>query len=139
MKKLIIGVAVLAVLVGGFFLVSKPADTATQATNTKAQTITSFSQVQSAVTGGAALLDVRTPEEYAAGHIKGATNVPLQDLQAGKYPDIGKEQKVFVYCHSGNRSSQSAVILKNAGYTNVVDLGAITHVEQIGGQLVAGS
>jgi phage shock protein E len=139
MKKLIVAVLILAVLVGGFFLISKPSDTSTQTASTKSEPITSFTQVQSAVSNGAVLLDVRTPEEYAAGHIKGATNFPLQDLQSGKYPDVSKGQKVFVYCHSGNRSSQSAVILKGAGYTDVVDLGAITHVEQIGGQIVTGS
>lgn len=140
MKKVIIGLVALVALVGGFFALSSPdTGTNTAQTQTTSSAPTSFSQVQSAIAGGGQLLDVRTAEEYVAGHIGGATNFSLQDLQAGKLPTGSKDQALFVYCHSGNRSGQAYTILKNAGYTNVTDLGAITHVQDIGGKLVTGS
>ena len=127
MKLVIITVAVLLGM-GGLFLLSnnnKPA-------NPDQQKL-SFQTIQNELTTGAQLIDVRTAEEYAAGHIQGATLLPLQDIQSGKMPMANKDKTVYVYCRSGNRSAQAATILRNAGYTNVVDLGAMTSVESIGG------
>ncbi len=140
MKKGIIIALVLAAIVGGFFMFSEPADetTATKSEAKVAQ-ITSFAQVSSAVSKGGQLLDVRTAEEFAAGHIDGAINFPLQDLQAGKEPTGTKTQSLFVYCHSGNRSNQATTILKGSGFESITDLGAITHVQSLGGKLVTGS
>ncbi|GAB4544209.1 MAG: hypothetical protein OHK0023_00670 [Anaerolineae bacterium] len=70
------------------------------------------------------LLDVRTPEEYAAGHIRGATLLPLQELEA-RLAELPKDKPVVIYCRSGNRSAQAFQILKAAGYTNLYDLGGI--------------
>lgn len=95
-----------------------------------------FSSVTSQLISGAELIDVRTPEEYAAGHFKGAINHSLQEMQAGKLPPVAKDTKLFVYCHSGNRSGQATKILKDVGYTNVTDLGGLAAVEKIGGKLV---
>lgn len=94
-----------------------------------------FATVQSDVAGGARLYDVRTAEEYGAGHFDGALNWSLQDMQAGKLPNVPKDSKIFVYCHSGNRSGQATALLKSAGYTNVTDLHGLTSVEAIGGKL----
>lgn len=78
------------------------------------------------VEGGARLIDVRTPEEYAAGHIEGAVNIPLQEL-AGRTSEIGsKETAVILYCRSGNRSRQAMAILKKAHFTTLHDLGAMS-------------
>ncbi len=100
--------------------------------------MSTFSDVQASLDGGGQLLDVRTPEEYSTGYVQGATNLPLQDIQNGTMPGSNKDQVIFVYCSSGNRSSQATALLKEAGFTNVTDLGAITHVEDIGGNIVAG-
>ncbi len=77
---------------------------------------------------GALLLDVRTPEEFSAGHIDGATNIPVQELEARltSFP-ARKDQGVVVYCHSGRRSANAVGILTKAGYTRVSDLGAMTN------------
>ncbi len=142
MKKGVIGIAIVIALIASFFALSKPeprTTTAVKAASTTRSAPTNFSQVQAAIASGAQLLDVRTAEEYATGHIEGATNFSLQDLQAGKRPAGSQSQALYVYCHSGNRSGQATAILQNAGYRNVVDLGAITHVESIGGKLVTGS
>ncbi len=96
----------------------------------------SFAMVQQDVGGGAKLYDVRTAEEYTESHFEGATNWSLQDMQAGKLPDVPKDTKIYVYCHSGNRSSQATTILRSSGYTNVTDLHGLTSVEAIGGHLI---
>lgn len=74
---------------------------------------------------GARLIDVRTPAEFSAGHIDGATNIPVDQL-SGRLSALGdKSQPVVVYCRSGARSARAASMLRNAGYTNVYDLGGI--------------
>ncbi len=74
----------------------------------------------------AVLVDVRTPEEYAAGRIPGSVLIPDYDLAANAaklLPD--KNKPVIVYCRSGNRSRGSAQTLLKLGYTDVYDLGGI--------------
>jgi len=70
------------------------------------------------------LVDVRTPEEFSGGYIPGAININLQELQQ-KLSRIPTDKPVVVYCRSGNRSAFAANILKQAGYTEVYDLGGI--------------
>lgn len=70
------------------------------------------------------LVDVRTAEEFNAGYIPGAINISLQELQQ-KLNRIPTDKPVIVYCRSGNRSAFAANILKQAGYTEVYDLGGI--------------
>lgn len=70
------------------------------------------------------LLDVRTPAEFADGHVPGARNVPLADLKSrlGELADH-KDGEVYVICHSGNRSQSAARQLLAAGYKPVDVLG----------------
>ena len=70
------------------------------------------------------LVDVRTPGEYRDGYIPSAVNIPLQQI-AESPPGVDKESLVIVYCRSGNRSAQTAGLLKEMGYTNIVDFGGI--------------
>jgi rhodanese-related sulfurtransferase len=70
------------------------------------------------------LVDVRTSEEFSGGYIPGAININLQELQQ-KLSRIPTDKPVIVYCRSGNRSAFAANILKQAGYTEVYDLGGI--------------
>lgn len=75
---------------------------------------------------GYILLDVRTQEEYDDGHIPGALLLPNETIgfqQSDLLPD--KEQLIFVYCRSGNRSKQAAAKLAQMGYTNIVEIGGI--------------
>ena len=72
-------------------------------------------------TPDAVLLDVRTPEEYRAGHIPGAQNLPLDQLPGMKLP---KSQPMFAYCLSGARSAQACHWLQRQGYTST-NLGGI--------------
>ena len=85
------------------------------------------------VDGGAAhqLVDVRTPEEFASGHLPDAINIPLQEL-SGRLGEIAANEPVVLYCRSGNRSGQAAQLLAGAGYTQILDLGGIIAWEAAG-------
>lgn len=72
------------------------------------------------------ILDVRTPEEFAEKHIPGAINVPNETIgkeEIAELPD--KNQAIFVYCRSGNRSKQASEKLVALGYTDVIEFGGI--------------
>jgi rhodanese-related sulfurtransferase len=72
-------------------------------------------EAQRLVAGGAQLVDVRAEHEWEAGHIAGATHIPLDELprRAG---EIDKERPVVLYCRGGNRSSMATAALTEAGY-----------------------
>jgi rhodanese-related sulfurtransferase len=81
------------------------------------------------------LLDVRTPQEFAGGHLANAVNIPVEELEA-RLSEIPMGQPVVVYCRSGNRSADAASILNRAGYTQVLDLGGIIDWQAAGYQVV---
>ena len=70
------------------------------------------------------LVDVRTPEEYAAGHIPTAINIPVAEI-GDRPPTDDKSALIVVYCASGRRSARSKAILEGLGYTGVVDFGGV--------------
>ncbi len=75
------------------------------------------------ISQGGLLLDVRTPEEYAEGHLEGSQNVDiLQEDFVDKVNNMDKTQTAFVYCRSGGRSKNAANILATAGFTKIFDL-----------------
>lgn len=98
--------------------------------------VSEFAVIQSKIKDGAQLLDVRTAEEFDSGHFAGAINLDVEDIIAGKLPDAAKDTQLYVYCRSGNRSAQAVSLLKQAGFTNITDLGGLSDVESIGGTLV---
>ena len=75
---------------------------------------------------GYIILDVRTPEEFAAGHIAGAILIP--DYEIGEKAEsilTDKDQLILVYCRSGRRSKNAANELATLGYTNIKEFGGI--------------
>lgn len=70
------------------------------------------------------IIDVRTAEEFAAGHVPSALLLPLADLP-GNLPDYPSDTNIIVYCRSGNRSATAADILHQAGFKIVIDAGGI--------------
>lgn len=128
--KYMFGVVVLAVVAIGAILVAQKSDQLSE----HAQSM-QFNRIRQTMDGGALLMDVRTPEEYAAGHIAGADNVPLQEIQSGIFSDGDTSRKIYVYCRSGNRSAQAAVLLRKIGYV-VEDLGGVEDVAAMGGEIV---
>ena len=71
------------------------------------------------------VIDVRTAIEFAEGHVQGARNLDIQngDFEAA-LADLDKSLSYNVYCRSGNRSATAVAMMRNAGFTNVVDLGS---------------
>ena len=80
----------------------------------------------------AILLDVRTLEEYNEQHIEGAVVLPLDELDEESILNVSdsKEQVIIVYCQSGKRSHEALQKLKDLGYENVYDLGAMSNWEE---------
>ncbi len=72
------------------------------------------------------ILDVRTPEEFAEGHIPDAINLPNESIGTEELPQLPeKDQLILVYCRSGNRSKQASEKLAELGYTNIQEFGGI--------------
>jgi phage shock protein E len=78
------------------------------------------------VASGARLLDVRSPEEFAGGHLPGAVNIPVQELER-RLAEVGPtDGDLIVYCRSGHRSSRATDLLRQHGFTKVHNLGPMT-------------
>lgn len=75
-------------------------------------------------------VDVRTPAEFAQGSVKGAVNIPLNQIENQLAKFKGKE-KIIVFCRSGSRSSQAKAILEQNGFTNVTNGGTWQDVNEI--------
>ncbi len=69
----------------------------------------------------AQLIDVREPDEYAAGHILGARNIPLTQLRL-RMKELRKDQPIYLYCQSGLRSGRAAQMLYRKGYRDLYHL-----------------
>lgn len=75
---------------------------------------------------GYIILDVRRPDEFAAGHIPNAINVPNESIGTDEIPELpNKNQLIMVYCRSGRRSKEASEKLVKLGYTNIVEFGGI--------------
>ena len=72
------------------------------------------------------ILDVRTQEEYEEGHIPNAVLLPDYEVEdKAEQILLDKEQTIFVYCRSGNRSKSASEILVSLGYSNVIEFGGV--------------
>lgn len=70
------------------------------------------------------LFDVRTPEEYSLGNIKGSKNIDFKNQEKFNifFSELDKKTPVYLYCRSGNRSKKSADILMDMGFSEIYDL-----------------
>ena len=76
------------------------------------------------------IIDVRTPEEFASGHIDGAINIPYDQIDANQ-PTLKKTKKdenILVYCRSGRRSETAKETLIKLGYKNVQNGGGMAEL-----------
>ena len=72
------------------------------------------------------ILDARSPDEFAEGHIPGAINVPNEEIGTAEIAELpDKSQLILVYCRSGRRSKEASEKLVKLGYTNIVEFGGI--------------
>lgn len=76
--------------------------------------------IKKQIENGAFVVDVRTPEEFAAGSFKGAVNIPLDEVQ-NRISEFQGKPSVIVFCKSGNRSGKAKNILEENGMKNVTN------------------
>lgn len=77
---------------------------------------------------GVAIIDVRTPEEFADGHIDGAVNIPVQSADfTERISELDPAVTYAVYCRSGNRSRPAVAAMRDAGMTQIVELASGTN------------
>ena len=96
---------------------------ACSSTDTSSSSETSVAQMTLIPAGN--VIDVRTASEFAEGHVQGARNLDIQNGDFEKALEtLDKDATYNVYCRSGRRSAAAVEMMRNAGFTNVVDLGA---------------
>ena len=76
------------------------------------------------------VIDVRTEAEWNTGHLEGALHIEWQDILKVS-SDIQKDEEIFLYCRSGNRSGKATKILLEAGYVNAKNAGSILNASEL--------
>lgn len=137
MKKIfIILIGLSLVLVGSFLLFSSRDEAKITGQNNLNQIDSEISladQINSKVRDNqAVLLDVRTPEEFKQGHSELAINYDSRLIDQGSLPNIDKNKEIFLYCRSGNRSTEVQKTLEANGFTNITNLGGLAEMRNIG-------
>ncbi|NDJ61059.1 MAG: rhodanese-like domain-containing protein [Chloroflexi bacterium] len=124
-RTVMIAVAIVVIIaaVGGAFAILNNA-AGSQAAGTQIISPANYQDEFVVADAAHVLIDVRTPEEFASGHIPGAINIPVEEL-AGRLDEVPNDTAIVVYCRSGNRSTQAANILAQADYGAVSNLGGI--------------
>lgn len=77
------------------------------------------------------IIDVRTPEEFAEGHVEDAESFPLQQMVAGEMPLHDVSEEIAIYCRSGVRAKQAVELMKQHGFTNVTEAGGLEDVTSV--------
>ncbi|MFT4769968.1 MAG: phage shock protein E [Glaciecola sp.] len=86
----------------------------------------------SAVKDGAVLIDVRTAEEFASGHLSGAINIPHGEIIEGIAElDVSQSTDIVLYCRSGNRSGIATTSLSEAGFSKAMNAGAYSTLKPL--------
>ena len=121
-----------------FLFMSTAALVACAQSATKADTIKGTQQTAAQVlkkveSGKAYLIDVRTPEEYQAGHLAHAQNI---NIKSGNFKQqvskLDKNKPVYLYCRSGNRSGQAADSLNTLGFKTYYNIGGFEQLKAAG-------
>ena len=120
---LLVAVVIIIALVVWYSLSRQETNSATPATRVSRH-LTPQEYQATYATRDHLLIDVRTPEEFASGHIPGALNIALQTLPQ-QMATLPKEQPIVLYCRSGARSREAANILSQGGFDDIYNLGGI--------------
>lgn len=98
-----------------------------------AYTVTADKAVAMIDSGERTVIDVRTPEEFAAGHVAGALNI---DVNSADFSDqiagLDVDEPYLVYCRSGNRSATAAAQMEEAGIKDIADAGGLADLARAG-------
>lgn len=126
-NNIVIGLSILAIAV----LIGFSSTTTTKASGGLVGASEFMTKYQA--TPDAVLVDVRTPEEFNAGHIEGAIVVDFDNPNfVIEIQKLDPSKTYFIYCRSGNRSGQAAVIMKRHNFQNVYDLqGGVSKAPQL--------
>ena len=76
------------------------------------------------------VIDVRTEAEWNTGHLEGALHIEWQDVLKIS-SDVDKDEEIFLYCRSGNRSGKATKILLDAGFVNAKNAGSILDASEL--------
>lgn len=78
------------------------------------------------------IIDVRTKREFDAGHVKGAINIPFNEIK-NRISEVTnqKDKPIAVYCRSGSRSGVAKGTLKSEGFTNVLNYGSLGKAKKL--------
>ena len=76
------------------------------------------------------VIDVRTEAEWDTGHLEGALHIEWQDI-LNISSDVQKNEEIYLYCRSGNRSGKATKILIEAGYINAKNAGSIHNASEL--------
>lgn len=78
------------------------------------------------VPDNAVWIDVRTPEEFASGHLEGAHNIPYENIEAGVTAlGLGRDTPIYLYCRSGRRSGIALDTLQKLDFSQVTNAGTL--------------
>lgn len=84
------------------------------------------------------VIDVRTPQEYAEGHLAGARNVPLAGDFEAAVERLPRDERYVLYCRTGSRSRQAAQLMEQLGFTDVLEAGGLSGLAEAGAEVAAG-
>ena len=84
--------------------------------------------IEGEIANGALLVDVRTPEEYKGGSVKGAKNIPLHILEEN-LSKLDKDKHFVLFCRSGNRSGMAKSLMEKHGFQHVFNGGSVGQVK----------
>lgn len=95
--------------------------------------LTVLAGCRSAESGAPFYVDVRTPEEYAVSHVRGAINIPLEQIrERWRELEPHTTDRIMVYCRSGRRSALALAELKELGFVHAEDAGAMQNLVAAG-------
>lgn len=89
----------------------------------------SCDDIRDTLQSGATLLDVRTIDEFKAGALPYAKNIPLPILPLLAHEQLAKDAPVLIYCRSGGRAVMAEKILNGLGFNDVINIGGIQHYQ----------
>jgi rhodanese-related sulfurtransferase len=105
---------------------AEPAVPSSQASPPIAPGVVDGATAKALVAAGARVVDVRTPQEFASGHVPGAINIPYEEI-GKRASEIGPPSTpVVLYCRTGRRSEIAAGALQKAGFSRVYDFKSVT-------------
>lgn len=93
---------------------------------------TGSSAVKGANIAAETYVDVRTDQEWAAGHLDGAVHFDLVKMQQGQLPELPKDTHIALYCRSGHRAGEALAILQQNGFTNLRNAGGLSDLQAQG-------